>query len=99
MFEELHKDGSACPICNKELKKSIYISKNDFLAICKNNCFAYDMNEMDLRVRIFTDIYANTEKALKENKNFKKYSAFAVREKIAYWKENNRYLAEILERM
>lgn len=96
MFNELYKEGSICPICSRILLKPIHSSQYDFVVRCENECFIYDVVNTDIKVQIFGVKYASQYSSAKEREDFKELSMIEIAEKIAYWKENDRYLAEIL---
>lgn len=96
---DIYIEQTTCPICNTELAVSTKESSNFFMIsenmkICKNGCFSCTNYTDHAIVFVFNDKYAFLEDfSLQMLLDKYKY----VQKKIDYWKENDRYLAEILE--
>lgn len=89
-----------CPICNEKIIP-FYHSKQSIL--CKNECYGYsnafssmpnsDISTLDyILINIFKDTLKVTSKDTIENDEVKE----KINMLISYWKENDRYLMEII---
>jgi len=84
-----------CPICDKKLEYTSSYASARYR--CSNGCYAITEDSKDKKyfiIRVFDEsaqflqpVYSRDIQKL-EN---------AVRDKIAYWKENDRYLMKMLE--
>lgn len=102
MFKDLYKSGSTCPICRSELQTTIFNDETDFITNCNNRCFSFSGERLNVTVRIFDEFFSTTKGSglVPYNYKVKKYLPYIesiIKDKIDYWKENDRYLAEILE--
>lgn len=88
-----------CPICSRKLDVSgdpdpwlLYIK-------CGNGCFDYEKVFSTYRIQFFNTVkgYKVRMRTLDED-TFREENNAIIHEKIDYWKENDRYLAEILSK-
>lgn len=89
-----------CPICNSELEQNTQNLMNDMIQMeCKNNCYKIMRPMKKFRLKghfyIFDEIY-NTFDTDKLNEKIKTLKN--LNQKIEYWKENDRYVGEILKK-
>lgn len=90
-----------CPVCKKELIDEDMVP--DWSAwrehYCPSECYRYRTNHLYNITYIFNDKFVEVKgearkygAAIVENYQIRQQ----IREKISYWKENNRYVAELL---
>lgn len=89
---------SPCPICEIGLR----LSNTSFMWLhCKNNCFSISTvsttwNSVGIYGKYFNYFYdTNDMKIIEDNKQ----TIIDIEKEINYWKEDYRYLVEMLERM
>lgn len=88
---------SVCPICEKKLQ---YALNSDIFDVwCSSGCYSIEVDGSYFQVTFFGGKLAEDTVFLNENseEEYKIKSNFML-ERIKYWKENYRYIAEILER-
>ena len=101
-FKEIKQyfgDVKSCPICGCELQIIWYLNSNIYE--CKNRCFMSVIFNTRIEIDLFketiiffsNEIDDNFNEDLNSDKEFKRYY-----KTLEYWKENDRYLAEILTR-
>lgn len=85
---------STCPICEKELSRmhmDQFETKQNWYANCKNECFKIHFHYGRYKLSIFNeDMYFDEEDQEKYYEYYK--------DRVSHWKENERYLVELLER-
>lgn len=86
-----------CPICKRELNKKTNEWKTWNIILCKNSCFEVHDNSRFRITFVFGEKFTISKKEKRYvtiNKGVKEQ----IDEKIRYWKESDRYVAEILSR-
>ena len=84
-----------CPICEADIE---WYYKSKLRCSCKNGCYGFDRwkkEGMGGTFVIFGEVMDIHKYGTKE---YRDYKLNEVKERIEYWKEDYRYLAEILER-
>lgn len=82
-----------CPICNKKMEILKYKTMPEEDVSCINDCYSVISRYDQYFVYIFGDFQIMMSK-----NNIDKEIEKSIVEKINYWKENDRYLVEILSR-
>lgn len=85
-----------CPICNKKLIDSSDSSQRYFE--CQNECYTM-ISGIDRYGESYTTIYIFEIPTVMSSDNFyetNKQLEISIRNKIEYWRENDRYLVRIL---
>lgn len=86
-----------CPICERELAVELFTridSRKSYC--CPNECFVYYDHITEASINLFYDDFYVISDKLSHIVVYDKIED--VQKKIEYWKENYRYVAEILER-
>lgn len=89
MFEKYYYIKS-CPICEKELLKPM-TNVTWWKALCDNGCF-----KIEYYFKVYDLGFFNTEVDFHMAEEEKYYEYYRLN--VKYWKENDRYIAEILSR-
>lgn len=92
---DIYCKNNKCPICEKDIK---WFGKSRLRCSCDNGCYGFDrwMKEgMGGTFVIFGEVIDINRHG---TGRYKEYKFNEVKERIEYWREDYRYLAEILER-
>lgn len=99
---DIYCNDGKCPICERALiKVSIEVNGiivGDYRSSCPNECYSIVYNTAFNYFFFFNKEPWYTVFSDDTNKASKDLSIQTIKDKIAYWREDYRYLSEILER-
>lgn len=84
------KDGK-CPICERQMIKDYLYAK------CPSSCYAIFKGDTLTSISVFRWVF-DYDKKRNEYKPISENQENEIIEKISYWKENSRYLMELMTR-
>lgn len=95
MMEEFNYDFSNCFICGSDMTKSM----NPLWTLCKNGCCEYEIYQLGeyVRVQLFNESACYFYVGLHEKTKLGKQDEGRLLKEIKYWKEDERYLAKIMQ--
>jgi len=79
-----------CPICESKLIEELRYDRK----YCKNGCYTIIKDYHKVKEYIFTR--GPYEFSMEDHSDTWAYTEKALKERIAYWKENDRYLMRIM---
>lgn len=93
---EVYCKDNKCPICSNKLRKNGIVVR---MLICDNGCFQIQEYEQhDLSNTCYISVFGKSVAVINTKQLNREYEEGKMYKAINYWKENDRYLAEILSR-
>lgn len=88
-------NGENCPICNRKLKVQDFGPEEQNYTCETNKCYDFYFYYGTYEVIIFDKKY---EWVWNDDKLYVRGQMYKIQNRLKYWKENNRYLLELLMR-